>query len=170
MASPEPAHQDNPAEVFKDGSRFESEDYKYQFEELIGDGGYGKVYEAKATPKKAKQGQRHPMKVAVKIVMECSLSIEAKVLLKARSMECKRIPLIYDQVSSFVLSLHFSTYPFNHFSDFLQGRVNNRAIFISMELKGRDLYQLRKERSDRKFSLGTAVRAGIQTLEVSAIF
>jgi hypothetical protein len=35
-----------------------------------------------------------------------------------------------------------------------------------MELLGRDLYQLRKERKDFRFSLGTALRVGLESLEV----
>lgn len=50
----------------------------------------------------------------------------------------------------------------------LQGTIGKDS-FISMEFKGRDLYQLRKERRDGKFTLGTAVRTAIMALEVSLI-
>jgi len=35
-----------------------------------------------------------------------------------------------------------------------------------MELKGRDLYRLRKDRNNGSFTLGTAVRVALVTLEV----
>nr|CAD2176101.1 unnamed protein product [Meloidogyne enterolobii] len=37
--------------------------------------------------------------------------------------------------------------------------------FIAMELKGRDLYRLRKDRNNGSFTLGTAVRVALVTLE-----
>jgi hypothetical protein len=132
------------------GYSFESPAYKYKLMELIGDGGYGRVFEATATPKNNEKKEKIEPKttsttaaatkdekkekiepkmtttkdekkekiepkmtttkdepkdnvgrVAVKIEPRTtSTVIEVQVLLLAAELGCRRIPKIFDHVSS----------------------------------------------------------------------
>ncbi|CAK5076334.1 unnamed protein product [Meloidogyne enterolobii] len=123
------------------GFIFESERYNYKLEELIGDGGYGQVYEADAISKGKKQDTK---RLAVKLERRSGATdIEARVLETAKDKNCRHIPKIFDN-----------------------GVIQSRGCsFIAMELKGRDLYRLRKDRNNGSFTLGTAVRVALVTLE-----
>nr|CAD2195143.1 unnamed protein product [Meloidogyne enterolobii]CAD2196965.1 unnamed protein product [Meloidogyne enterolobii] len=123
------------------GFTFESERYTYKLEELIGDGGYGQVYEADAISKGKKQDTK---RLAVKLERRSGATdIEARVLETAKDKNCRHIPKIFDH-----------------------GVIQSRSCsFIAMELKGRDLYRLRKDRNNGSFTLGTAVRVALVTLE-----
>jgi hypothetical protein len=82
----------------KVGLKFESVDYKYRLEALIGNGGYGKVFEATA---KSKTNTKEEIKrVAIKIEARTtpSTTIEAKVLQAARDHSSHRFPIILDKV------------------------------------------------------------------------
>nr|CAD2199212.1 unnamed protein product [Meloidogyne enterolobii] len=112
------------------GFIFESERYNYKLEELIGDGGYGQVYEADAISKGKKQDTK---RLAVKLERRSGATdIEARVLETAKDKNCRHIPKIFDN-----------------------GVIQSRGCsFIAMELKGRDLYRLRKDRNNGSFTLG----------------
>uniref|UniRef100_A0A915N6R2 Protein kinase domain-containing protein n=1 Tax=Meloidogyne javanica TaxID=6303 RepID=A0A915N6R2_MELJA len=123
------------------GFTFESERSTYKLEELIGDGGYGQVFEADAISKGKKQDTK---RLAVKLERRSGATdIEARVLETAKDKNCRHIPKIFDH-----------------------GVIQSRGCsFIAMELKGRDLYRLRKDRNNGSFTLGTAVRVALVTLE-----
>lgn len=83
------------------GYQFESATYHYKLEDLMGDGGYGRVYEARATKKPRQEGQQEVKEVALKIEpRSTSTAIEAQVLKMAQERGCRRIPRIFDSVSS----------------------------------------------------------------------
>ncbi|KAL7074102.1 hypothetical protein ACQ4LE_006591 [Meloidogyne hapla] len=123
------------------GFTFESVTYKYKLEELIGDGGYGQVFEADAVLKGKKTNTK---RLAVKLERRSGATdIEARVLEAAKERNCRHIPRIFDH-----------------------GVIQSKGCsFIAMELKGRDLYRLRKDRNNGSFTLGTAVRVALTTLE-----
>jgi len=82
------------------GFTFESERYNYKLEELIGDGGYGQVFEADAISKGKKQDTK---RLAVKLERRSGATdIEARVLETAKDKNCRHIPKIFDHVSYIV--------------------------------------------------------------------
>ena len=79
------------------GFTFESETYKYKIVELIGDGGYGQVFEADAVSKDKKL---EASRFAVKLERRSGATdIEVRVLETAREKKCHHIPKIFDHVS-----------------------------------------------------------------------
>jgi len=111
----------------------------------------------------AKTSPRMWRRTAVKIEPRTtSTGVEPTVLQAALNGQCRRIPTIFDHVSQWVPFLGFAICQLF----ILQGTIG-KLSFISMERKGRDLYQLKKERRDGKFTLGTAVRTAIMALDVS---
>ena len=82
------------------GFTFESERSTYKLEELIGDGGYGQVFEADAISKGKKQDTK---RLAVKLERRSGATdIEARVLETAKDKNCRHIPKIFDHVSYIV--------------------------------------------------------------------
>lgn len=82
------------------GHKFESSAFNYKLEDLIGDGGYGRVFEATAT---SKNEPKDVKKTAVKIEPRTtSTGVEPTVLQAALNGQCRRIPTIFDHVSQWV--------------------------------------------------------------------
>jgi hypothetical protein len=89
------SQQDSMRDI-KVGFKFESADYKYRMDELIGNGGYGRVFEATA---QSKTNPKETKRVAVKIEPRTtSTAIEVQVLQAARDRSSHRFPLIQDNV------------------------------------------------------------------------
>jgi hypothetical protein len=79
------------------GFIFESKTYKYTLDELIGDGGYGQVYEAVAVSKRQETDTKSRM--AVKLEKRSSATdVEVRVLETAKEKNCRHIPRIFDHV------------------------------------------------------------------------
>uniref|UniRef100_A0A1I8BV57 Protein kinase domain-containing protein n=1 Tax=Meloidogyne hapla TaxID=6305 RepID=A0A1I8BV57_MELHA len=82
------------------GFTFESVTYKYKLEELIGDGGYGQVFEADAVLKGKKTNTK---RLAVKLERRSGATdIEARVLEAAKERNCRHIPRIFDHNNNIV--------------------------------------------------------------------
>lgn len=75
--------------------------FKYKLEESIGDGGYGRVFEAEAALKGKKQGTQ---KCAVKLERRSGATdIEVRVFEAAKDKNCRYIPRMIDHVSDWKL-------------------------------------------------------------------
>ncbi|CAD5215523.1 unnamed protein product [Bursaphelenchus xylophilus] len=106
---------------------------KYRILSVIGDGGYGTVFEATDEIRK----------VAVKTekYSKSMLHIEVNVLRVANAEHCKHIVELIDH-----------------------GTSRPHYVYVIMPLLGKDIHRLRNEQKERRFTLGTAVRVGIQGL------
>ncbi|CAB3408278.1 unnamed protein product [Caenorhabditis bovis] len=107
---------------------------KYKLSAILGDGGYGTVF----------QSQDGDYKVAVKTekFSKSQLKIEIHVMRAAMQNNCK------------------------HFCELIDcGTKGKDFDYVVMTLLGKDLHKLRSELPDRKFSLNTATRIGIQMLK-----
>lgn len=84
--------------------------------------------------------------------------IEAQVLRIANQRQCKHFCTFVDHVALGV-----------HRSNEAQKSAHREYAFVVMSLCGKNLHQLRNEQPQKKFSLGTALRIGLQTLEVGEV-
>ncbi|CAD5211140.1 unnamed protein product [Bursaphelenchus okinawaensis] len=107
---------------------------KFRIVSVLGDGGYGTVYEATDEIRK----------VAIKTekYTKSMLHIEINVLRSANTEHCKHILELIDH-----------------------GVSRPNFAYVIMPLLGKDIHRLRNEQKERKFSLGTAIRVGIQGLK-----
>ncbi|VDM41867.1 unnamed protein product [Toxocara canis] len=110
-----------------------SESCVYKLLSIIGEGGYGIVFESFNSERR----------VAVKAekYSRSMLHIEARVMRAAAHRRCRHICHLFDY-----------------------GIARPDYVFIVMTLLGKDLHKLCKEQYDRRFSLSTAVRVGIECL------
>ncbi|UMM14141.1 hypothetical protein L5515_002072 [Caenorhabditis briggsae] len=107
---------------------------KYKLGPVLGDGGYGTVF----------QSQDDDIKIAVKTekFSKSQLKIEIVVLKAAMQANCK------------------------HFCELIDcGTKLKDFDYMMITLLGKDLHKLRCELPERKFSINTALRIGIQTLK-----
>uniref|UniRef100_A0A1I7TCC9 Protein kinase domain-containing protein n=1 Tax=Caenorhabditis tropicalis TaxID=1561998 RepID=A0A1I7TCC9_9PELO len=107
---------------------------KYKLGPVLGDGGYGTVF----------QSQDDDIKIAVKTekFSKSQLKIEIIVLKAAMQANCK------------------------HFCELIDcGTKLKDFDYMMITLLGKDLHKLRCELPERKFSINTALRVGIQTLK-----
>ncbi|EFP03034.1 hypothetical protein CRE_28456 [Caenorhabditis remanei] len=107
---------------------------KYKLGPVLGDGGYGTVF----------QSQDDDIKIAVKTekFSKSQLKIEIVVLKAAMQANCK------------------------HFCELIDcGTKLKDFDYMMITLLGKDLHKLRCELPERKFTINTALRVGIQTLK-----
>ncbi|KAK0423471.1 hypothetical protein QR680_008159 [Steinernema hermaphroditum] len=107
---------------------------QFRLNTIIGEGGYGTVFECQAVDAKRKYACK------AEKWSKTMLKIEISVLKAANVKHCK------------------------HFCELVTiGRIANEYMFIVTTLLDKDLNKLRNEQPDRHFSLGTAARVGMQT-------
>ncbi|VDK46599.1 unnamed protein product [Anisakis simplex] len=116
------------------GDTLKAQRQTYKIVALIGEGGYGSVYEAV-------DNERH---VAIKAekYSKSMLHVEISAMKAAARVHAEHICELIDY-----------------------GSEKPQYMFIVMTLLGKDLHKLRNEQCERRFSLSTAVRVGIQTLK-----
>ncbi|KAL4001626.1 Protein kinase domain family protein [Acanthocheilonema viteae] len=139
---PPPSHQPSAAACSTEKDRLprlkelvKTDLHTYQLYKVIGEGGYGTVYESETD-----DGRR----VAVKAekYSKSMLHIEASVMRAAARRHSEHICELIDY-----------------------GSEKPDYIFIVIPLLGKDLHKLRNEQINRRFSLCTAVQVGLQTLK-----
>lgn len=106
--------------------------------QVSSEGGYGCVFECT-------DEQRRRWALKAEKYSKSMLRVEIHVLKATRYRQCKHFCEVVDY-----------------------GRVPNEYLFVVMTLLGPDLAKLRNLQPDRHFSLSTAVRVGMQTLEAIA--
>uniref|UniRef100_A0A915A3T6 Protein kinase domain-containing protein n=1 Tax=Parascaris univalens TaxID=6257 RepID=A0A915A3T6_PARUN len=108
----------------------------YRIIGIIGEGGYGTVFEGIDN-----DSCRH---VAIKAekYTKSMLHVEVSAMKAAAKMHAEHICELIDY-----------------------GTEKPYFIFVVMTLLGKDLHRLRNEQLDRRFSLSTSIRVGIQTLK-----
>uniref|UniRef100_F1L8W5 Serine/threonine-protein kinase n=1 Tax=Ascaris suum TaxID=6253 RepID=F1L8W5_ASCSU len=106
----------------------------YRIIGIIGEGGYGTVFE----------GTDNERRVAIKAekYTKSMLHVEVSAMKAAAKIHAEHICELIDY-----------------------GTEKPYFIFVVMTLLGKDLHKLRNEQFDRRFSLSTSVRVGIQTLK-----
>ncbi|VDK47371.1 unnamed protein product [Anisakis simplex] len=113
-------------------AELKSETKSYKLIKIIGEGGYGIVFESVCAERR----------VAVKTekYSKSMLHIEARVMRAAARHRCEHICELLDYVTP----------------DF---------VFIVITLLGKDLHKLRNEQLQRRFSLSTSIRVGIESFK-----
>ncbi|GMR41883.1 hypothetical protein PMAYCL1PPCAC_12078 [Pristionchus mayeri] len=109
----------------------------YTVVRLLGKGGYGAVYEVI----RCKDGKRLAMKCETVTVRKNVLIMDCKVLKATAALESKHFARPIDR-----------------------GRLTGRFNYLIMKLLGKNLWDLRVERSDMRFTLNTALKAAEQSL------
>ncbi|CAD5218599.1 unnamed protein product [Bursaphelenchus okinawaensis] len=105
----------------------------YNLKKILGEGGYGTVYEASDIDSRSYALKAEKWSKTV-------LKIEIGVLKATNARSCRHFCTIYDV-----------------------GRCSPDYMFIVVTLLGPDIARLRNDQPDRKFSIGTALRVGMQT-------
>ncbi|KAI6231680.1 Protein kinase domain-containing protein [Aphelenchoides besseyi] len=112
----------------------------YALKSILGEGGYGQVFEAQDEASRVNSSTIRTFALKAEKWSKTVLKIEISVLKAINQRNSKHFCLL---------------------TDF--GRVTNEYFFIVLSLLGPDLAKLRNEMPDRHFTLGTAIRVGMQT-------
>uniref|UniRef100_A0A915PZP7 Protein kinase domain-containing protein n=1 Tax=Setaria digitata TaxID=48799 RepID=A0A915PZP7_9BILA len=107
----------------------------YKLISVIGEGGYGSVFLARC------ENDRKAVALKAEKFSKTVLKVEIGVLRVANQRQCKHMCKMYDY-----------------------GHVKQEFMFIVMSLLGPDLNKLRNRQPDRHFTLQTATRIAMQTL------
>uniref|UniRef100_A0A915CJI7 Protein kinase domain-containing protein n=1 Tax=Parascaris univalens TaxID=6257 RepID=A0A915CJI7_PARUN len=122
----------------KQGETFKTKKAHYETLKLLGKGGFGAVYEVR----RLSDGDVFAMKCELIDVRKRVLIMDCNVLRGAQCLGSKHFCEIYDR-----------------------GKQPERFRFLIMKLVGRNLWDLRVERRQQRFTLNTALKAAEQCLE-----
>ncbi|KJH47159.1 hypothetical protein DICVIV_06747 [Dictyocaulus viviparus] len=115
---------------------------KYRIEKMIGGGGFGQIYRATD--------------------IDLGTVVAAKV--EPQSEDAGRMVLEQMVLTKLIGTRHSPRLAMSKFFTYASGWLNNYN-FIVMQMLGRNLTELRKAQTERRFSVHTTVRIGIQVIE-----
>lgn len=111
----------------------------YKILKVLGEGGFGRVYQV------VKDNETYALKIEKSAIGQSeddAFTTEVEVLCLANLANLRHICKLFDR-----------------------GVIGRNYFYFTMTLLGRDLEGLKSEQKEKKFSLGTSVRVGIQTCE-----
>ncbi|PAV79443.1 hypothetical protein WR25_10637 [Diploscapter pachys] len=122
-----------------DGFVTDNNRHRIKLTEVLGEGGYGSVFRAEATDK---SGGAKTVAVKCEKYSRSMLHIEVAVLKAAKNASVKHICELYDY-----------------------GSKKPNFVYVAMTILDKDLHRLRGEQPEKRFSFGTWIRIGMQTLK-----